>query len=349
MGGGADVILHSHHYNSRIQSTIEGASGVDGKSILRSAAEAVFADLAVTDGAAAAARYSDLGYGVLAPESDGCVEATSSSFVEGWNAGFPARTEPVCTLTEGFLAGAHRAVTGEAVAYREVTCRVTGAARCRFERVAGDPIAPLTKHPFEPRGAPPDENAITSAVAAMPIHGGGEGLIPMFGVYLARIPADFYNLACIRFVEEMRAKGLGRNAVRLLVADAETAAINTFRAITASPEWARLAMRESSDKLHCIVAMSNALGWGSWDVTSHHPGEALQLESRRGYEARGYRELRGLATEPRCFMLRGAAAGIMDLMYGTGTVAERLGTFTAVETECIARGDAHCTFEVRRG
>jgi predicted hydrocarbon binding protein len=312
----------------------------------------------------AAALYSHLGFGDLDLRgvAEGSVEAPSSHFVEGWNAGFAGRTEPVCTMTEGFLAGAHLAVTGETVSYRETACRMAGAERCRFERVLGarEPIPPVAKTPFEftPRPATAfakpkniDGDKIVSALVGMPIRGNGEGLIPAFGVYLANTPADFYNLVCIRFIEEMTAKGLGRNAQRLLVSDAETCAMNTFRGIMSSPEWDGLVapmLQDPPDKLYGIVAVSNALGWGNWYVTSHDPGEALRIESVNGYEALGFRELRGASADPQCFMLRGVAAGIMGLIYGSGSVAERFGTYGSTEADCICSGKGSCSFEVRR-
>lgn len=370
---GREVILHCHHYTSRIQNTIESASGIDGKQLIRTAAESVFAehvaaallpdDDVATKWRVAAGLYSHLGFGDvdLRGIGEGSVEAPSSHFAEGWNAGFARRTEPVCTMTEGFLAGAHHAVTGETVAYREIACRVAGAERCRFERVtsARTPIPPVAKTPFElvprpaafPKPKNIDGDRIVSALVGMPIHGNGEGLIPTFGVYLANMPADFYNLVSIRFIEEMSAKGLGRNAQRLLVSDAETCAMNTFRGIMSSPEWNGLVapmLVDTPDKLYGIVAVSNALGWGNWYVTSHDPGEALRIESVSGYEALGFRELRGPATDPQCFMLRGVAAGIMALIYGSGSVAERFGTYASTEADCICCGKESCSFEVRR-
>lgn len=369
---GREIVVHCHHYNSRIQSTIESARGIDGKELLRSAAESVFAEhvalaLAPDDDLpmkwqVAAALYRHLGLGKLdlTDLDTGHVEAPSSHFVEGWNAGFGGRTAPVCTVTEGFLAGAHAAITGEAAAYRETACRVAGAERCRFERRpdARAPIPPVAKTPFElvPQAAPPraktiDTDRIIRALVDMPIAGNAEGLIPALGVYLASVPADFYNLVGIRFLEEMTAKGLGRNAQRLVVSDAETCALNTFRGITGSAEWHGLVapmLNDTPDKVHAIVAIANALGWGHWSVAGHSPGETLRLESSTGYEATGYRAMRGTATDPRCFVLRGAAAGIMALVYGAGTVSERLGTFLATESACIACGHDGCSCEVRR-
>lgn len=371
---GAEVILHCHHYNSRLQNTVESASGIDGKHIIRSSAEEVFAehvtlafrtgDDVATKWAVAAGLYAHLGFGSLdvAQVASGRVEAPASHFVEGWNAGFAGRTQPVCTMTEGYLAGAHKAVTGETVAYRETACMMSGAARCVFERVddARAPIAPVARQPvaFTPKAASAfpwpkhiDGDKIVAALVAMPIHGDAEGLIPAFGVYLANTPADFYNLVCIRFVEQMSAKGLGNNAQRLLVSDAETCAMNTFRGIMSSPEWDGLIapmITDVPDKLYGIVAVSNALGWGNWYVTSHDPGEALRIESVNGYEALGFRELRGETSDAKCYMLRGVAAGIMGLIYGTGTVAERFGMYESTESDCICRGHASCSFEVTR-
>ncbi|MBA2543909.1 MAG: hypothetical protein H0V17_29975 [Deltaproteobacteria bacterium] len=371
---GREVILHCHHYNSRIQHTVESAAGIDGKQIIRGCAEAVFAehvanafltwDDVETKWKVAAGLYAHLGFGDLDMRKvgEGRVEAPASHFVEGWNAGFAGRTDPVCTMTEGYLAGAHLAVTGETVSYRETACTMGGAERCVFEAVRGvrDPIGRVERNAvaFTPKAASAfpkprniDGEKIVSALVDMPIHGNNEGLIPAFGVYLANTPADFYNLVCIRFVEEMTAKGLGRNAQRLLVSDAETCAMNTFRGIMSSPEWDGLVgpmIKDTPDKLYGIVAVSNALGWGNWYVTSHDQQEALRIESVTGYEALGFRELRGAATDPQCFMLRGVAAGIMALVYGTGTVADRFGSYASKEADCICSGKASCSFEVLR-
>jgi hypothetical protein len=370
---GREVILHCHHYNSRIQHTVESASGVDGKHIIRSSAASVFSehvalallegDDAATKWAVAAGLYAHLGFGDLdvRDAGNGRVEARSSHFVEGWNAGFAGRKEPVCTMTEGYLEGAYRAVTGSTVGFRETACMMSGAPRCVFERQdATSEIEAIRRAPFAftpkaadafPKPKNIDGHAIVTALVGMPIHGGDDGLIPAFGVYLANTPADFYNLVCIRFVEEMAAKGLGKNAQRLLVSDAETCAMNTFRGIMASPEWDGLVgpmIKDTPDNLYGIVAVSNALGWGNWYVTSHDPGEALRIESINGYEALGFRELRTSTSSQQCFMLRGVAAGIMGLVYGSGTVAERFGSYVSTEEDCICCDQGTCSFEVQR-
>lgn len=382
---GQEVILHCHHYNSRLQNTIEGAAHIDGKKIIARAAEAVFGaqiehafrptDDEATRWRISQSLYAHLGYGWFDVDkvSEGTVIASSSHFVEGWNAGFPGRGNPVCTFTEGYLQAAIGAVTGKAVWVQEKECIVAGAQRCRFaiDDARDEPLARNEKSPasgtgggprFTPRPIPElpasniDSGAILDALVGMPIHGNTEGLIPAFGVYLASTPADFYNRISLEFVAAMSKIGLGKNARKLLVYDAETCAMNTFRGIMSSPEWDGLVapmIREYDDNLFGIVAVSNALGWGNWHVTAHRSGTAARIESFNGYEAIGHLEYRGQAKEPSCLMLTGVAAGIMELVYSKGTVQDRFGTFVSSEHDCIAcgpnkAGGASCVFSVEK-
>ncbi len=371
---GKEVIIHCHHYNSRIQNTVESATEIDGRAIVTSAAEAVFGDhvrnaLRADDPPdrrlrVAEALYSHLGYGMLdlGRLDTGEIVATASHFVEGWNAGFPERKTPCCSVTQGYLQGAIHAATGDLVYVRETECMVSGASQCRFE-VDRDRKEPITKHekraidfqPHEPEGTihsgSIDEGKIIAALVEMPIYGNESGLIPAFDVYLANTPADFYNELCIRFVEAMAEQGHFSTARRLLVSDAETCAMNTFRGIMNSAEWEALVapmIEEKQDNLFGIIAISNGLGWGNWHVHEHTPEKSLTMESLNGYEALGFLGMRGKARDPQCFMLTGVAAGMMELIYGTGSVAERFGTYISREKQCIGVGESSCQFEVER-
>ncbi|MBI3182265.1 MAG: hypothetical protein HYZ28_08995 [Myxococcales bacterium] len=369
---GTDVIIHCHHYNSRIQRTIEGAAGIDGKKIFVRAAESVFSGMirqAIRPGDStaekweiAAALYSHLGYGKLdlSSLSTGLALGTQSHFVEGWNAGFPERKTPVCSLTSGYLQAAHLVVTGDPVSVREEECMVGGAKVCRFavNRSRTEPAATYQRRPVPgPTGKPStpapsniDQKKITEALVAMPIHGNNDGLLPAFNVYLANTPIDFYNLACFSFIEEMDRLKIGAAAKSQLMADSEYCGINTFQGIISSPEWAGLVgpmiKDQQRDTMHGIVAVSNALGWGNWQIVEHTPAQSLRLESRNGYEATGFLELRGKSQVPSCLMLTGAAAGIMELVYGEGSERERFGQFASRETTCRSCGGEACGFEV---
>jgi hypothetical protein len=371
---GHDVIIHCHHYNARLQRTLEGARGIDGKGLIAGAAEAVFADQLArasrpeddeaTRFALAERLYARLGFGRidLGRIAAGVATASSSHFVEGWLAGLGQSERNVCTFTEGYLQAAVFAATGEAVTARETECMARGAACCSFviERGARAPVAPNRKQPPiavpTERGGPfvrsanVDEQAIIDAVVGIPMVGDAAGLIPAFSVYLANMPADFYNQICIGFVEAMRGLGREKAAMRLLISDAEHCGMNTFRGIMHSPEWDGLIapmVRDRADALLAIIAISNALGWGDWHVTAHTP-TSLTLESRYGYEAVGFREYRGVASTPQCAMLTGVAAGVMELVYGEGTVEDRYGTFASREDRCVACDEPACNFAVER-
>ncbi|MBA3550345.1 MAG: hypothetical protein H0T76_28050 [Nannocystis sp.] len=376
---GHDVIIHCHHYNARLQRTLEGARGIDGKGLIASTAESVFADHLARAGrpeddeatrlALAELLYARLGFGRidLGRLAEGVVTASSSHFVEGWLAGLGQSERNVCTFTEGYLQAAVFAVLGAAVTVRETECMARGAACCSFvvergERGSSPRIAPAPNRkqagvpvpaerggPFV-RSANVDEQAIIDAVVGIPMVGDAAGLIPAFSVYLANMPADFYNQVCIGFVEAMRGLGREKAAMRLLVSDAEHCGMNTFRGIMHSPEWDGLIapmVRDRADALIAIIAISNALGWGDWHITAHTP-TSLALESRYGYEAVGFREYRGEASTPQCAMLTGVAAGVMELVYGEGTVEDRYGTFASHEESCVSCGAPACIFTVER-
>ena len=371
---GHDVIIHCHHYNARLQRTLEGARGIDGKGLIVGAAESVFADQLAratlpeddeaTRFALAELLYAHLGFGRidLSRVADGTVEASASHFVEGWLAGLGQSERNVCTFTEGYLQAAVFAATGRRVTARETECMARGSTCCRFvvEPSDGGPVPANDKQPPiavpTERGGPfvrsvnVDEQAIIDAVVGLPMIGDASGLIPAFSVYLANTPADFYNRICIGFVEAMRALGREKAALRLLTSDGEHCGMNTFRGIMHSPEWDGLIapmVRDRADALLALIAISNALGWGDWHVTAHTP-TSLMLESRYGYEAVGYREYRGEASAPQCAMLTGVAAGLMELVYGEGTVEDRYGTFAPREETCVACGAPACTFAVER-
>lgn len=375
MISGKEMIIHCHHYNSRLQQTIEDSKSIDGRHLIVSAAEAVFSEMCANSflpgdsleqkWEAAAALYAHLGFGSLdvSHVEQGIVHASSSHFVEGWIAGLGSREEPVCNFTAGYLQGAYHAITGNNVYVTEKECLLHGVEQCLFEiDISRSEPHCANRKPFQPPStlfaakdikviSSPnvDQAKIIDALVEMPIYGDRDGLIPAFGVYLANMPAEFYNLVCIQYVEEMQKVNLHAMAKKLLIADAETCGMNTFRGIMNSAEWDGLIapmIKDKQDNLYGILAVSNALGWGNWQVVAHEPSHSLTLATANGYEAMGYRAYRPKAESPQCFMLTGVAAGIMALVYGKEIFQERFGTFKSTEDFCICQDDANCSFSV---
>ena len=369
--GKKEVVIHCHHYNARLQSIIEGTKQINGKGIILSAAEEIFSDYihnffepedTLADKWQIAAQlYAHLGYGCLdfSQISQGIITSSSSHFVEGWKAGFIESNCPVCTFTEGYLQGVIHGITGESVYVREKACMNMGADTCQFiidkSRTHSVTYPPQRNLNFKPKPTSQfaesniDEEKIINTLVKMPFYGNNQGLIPAFNVYLANTPADFYNLICIRFMENMKKQGLFNTAKNLLLFAGEVCAVNTLRGIIISAEWYELIapmVQEESDNLYGLIAVTNALGWGNWHVINYEPGERLQMEALNGYEALGYLKYKGEAKESQCFALTGVAAGIMALLHGEGTVEERVGTYASEESQCICCQETSCKFQV---
>lgn len=372
---GMEMILHCHHYNARMQGTIESATLINGKEIIRSSAETVFAsyfnDLFREEDTTAfkwrlvERLYAHLGYGLIdcSHAEEGFFTSEVSHFVEGWITGFEKRTSNACTFTEGYLQGAYFAIKGSAVDVFEVHCMVQNSPSCRFE-VSFSRSLPVFASKRNVEAAVPeagrfnyltspniDQEKIIDAMSEMPLVGNTSGLIPLFNVYLANIPADYYNLISIRFMEEMEKVQMGEAARRLLTCCSEICSLHTFRGVMNSMEWEGLVqpmIRQTSDKLFALVTISNGLGWGNWHVRKFIENEHLEMESRNGYEASGYQALRQPAPDPRCFMLTGVSAGLMELLYSEGALDDKFGTFVSHEKECMCCNHTSCRFEATR-
>ena len=369
--GTKEVVIHCHHYNARLQNIIEGTHQIEGKKIILEAAEEIFSDYIrdfmredddlVTKWQVAAQLYAHLGYGVLdfSQIEEDLVLAASSHYVEGWKSGFHNENRPVCTFTEGYLQGVIHGITGETVTVTEVACTNTGAENCKFT-IVRNRTTPIRFSPKKSLDSTTfkiadyhnksniDEQKIINAVVKMPFVGNKMGLIPAFQVYLANTPADFYNLICIRFLEAMQQKNLYSTARELLIFAGEVCALNTLRGTLISPEWYELIapmVKEASDCVYGLIAVTNALGWGKCHILEYKPEETLKLEAPNGYEAMGYLEYCGTSDRPQCLMLMGLAAGLMELIHGEGTVEERVGLYASEETSCICCQDSACVFE----
>ncbi|MBC77740.1 MAG: hypothetical protein CME64_17170 [Halobacteriovoraceae bacterium] len=371
--GGMNMVLHCHHYNARLQRTLEQNKKVDGKKIIRETAATIYwelfsnileakeqSDTIIED------LYRFLGFGILdlSRLKEGKITSPFSHYVEGWNCGAIKTEGTVCRVTEGFLEGAIKAVFNKDVSVEELCCanqanssvcefKVTplDMPKNKFEKRTKNDVNFITNQKHNEATSNIDKGKVINAVIRMPLEGNNEGLIPSFNVYLAHTPQEFYNLLTIRFIKEMEKVGFGDLAKEMLVEDAEHCALNTFGGILESEEWEGLVrpmVKVQSDKLFGLVAVANGLGWGRCHIAEHHPYEALKLCSTNGYEAYGYIEAQGHHESPQCFMLRGISAGLMALVYEKGDFEERAGKFTSEETCCLVSKDPVCEFSIKR-
>ena len=197
-----------------------------------------------------------------------------------------------------------------------------------------------------------DEDAVIAAVSQAPLFGNEHGLIPAFGVELARQYADYYNLISYRFEQNLSAAlekrpslndllvydypALfhyqrytdleGMNLTRCLLTEAgHICGFNTMGGIMSSDTWDELLMpmiQNREDWLHGIIAVINALGWGIWRVVELIPNEKLVLRVWRPYESLGYLRWFGQADRPVDYLVAGVAASLMNLLY-VGDITQR--------------------------
>jgi hypothetical protein len=389
--GGEPMVLHCHHYNVFLQRSIQDAEYIDSTPILiGAAAEVAFAQLTdllartadiAARKATVEALYRACGLGLIdlgaLTERGGDVRTRSTHYSIGWKERFGRSRTPVDFFSTGFLAGALAAIYGLPLAdvqARQTACLSTGAAEDVFVLSRG----PANFTMFEPRQSPVlipvgndiepatgvDRQAVTRAVAAMPLPVSAEGLIPAFGVYLTRLHGDYYNRISFAFEREMTAAA-GRQGVEvaadLFIEAGHVCGFFTMGGIMTSPEWDALVLpmlRTREDWVHGIVACFNACGYGVCKVVELSPNRLI-VRLYNDYESVGYRRMYGTADHGVTYLHTGGFAGIMNLVYlgdihtkPALTLAfydrlfKRGRAFQGRMTACQAMGDPHTEIRV---
>ncbi|MGB3210058.1 MAG: hypothetical protein WBB19_05060 [Desulforhopalus sp.] len=174
-----------------------------------------------------------------------------------------------------------------------------------------------------------------------------KGIIPLFGVYLSMISVQYYNR--ISFGFEKKAENR-KYAEKLLVEAGQECGYTTFYGIRNSWEWDEVVkpmIETVEDQIHCFISIAIAFGWGDLMVQEVVPEKKLVICANDSYEAKGYIDAYGKADAGKCYMLRGVTAALMDLVYGDG-YPDDIFQYTAVETQCRAKGDPCCEFIARK-
>lgn len=373
-----EVVIHCHHYNCQLQSCIESSQFIDGPRLLKDSANDIFGkefthylqqnalDTDEEKWELALKIYQIHGFGTFnyTQVADKKITSQSSHFAEGWKAKFGASHQPRCSLACGFLEIVYETITGEKVQINETKCMAMGDAECVFE-ITDQPrtdlvtqertldFTPFLQDPDIIKSENVDEKTIIEAIASIPVYGDEQGLIPMFGIYATNVPADYYNKISYSYELQMAKEGKDaeESARSLLVFGGEVCGLHTFHGIMASQEWESLVapmIQCREDNIFALIAITNAFGWGNWHVVDLQPAKKMVLRSYNGYEALGYRKMFGTSDVPRCYMLTGVSAGLMELIYSSGTLEDKFGKYQSCESKCITKGDPYCEFVVEK-
>ncbi|MEM6449588.1 MAG: hypothetical protein AAF703_04650 [Cyanobacteria bacterium P01_D01_bin.105] len=211
-----------------------------------------------------------------------------------------------------------------------------------------------------------DEKAVVSACNQLPLIGNEDGLIPAFGLYLSRHYADFYNLSSFEAVRQIEAQhpAILHQAEQGLVEAGMLCAFYTFGGIMLSQEWEAVVMpmvETVDDWVAGIVAVVNSFGWGKWVIEGFVPGERLEISIANSYESTGWLSRYENSSRPRCYLVKGGCAGIMNLLY-QGDIRQRPNltpeyfekcfhspdSFRCEELTCRTMGDDVCRFVTTR-
>lgn len=387
-----DGVIHCYHYNCFLQRTIQDPEYLDTVPMLKTAAAHValshmrmlMAAAPPADKGAALQMASELcrhrGFGILdlsgVTAAGGRVVSTMSHYGFGWLKKFGKNREPVCHFLAGYLRGVLTATFNKEYTVSETLCLAKGDGRCVFEVYEGSADSLLDVHDNGPKiidvVSPPaslagnlDIESITKAVIGLGLAGNEDGMIDAFDVYLTRHYSDYYNRISFGFEKLLEEVSSVEGLAQPLLSEAgHVCGFNTFGGIMKSPEWYALVVpgaKNRMDWVHGMVAVINALGWGTWRIVELQDNKRLVVRIYNSYEAKGYREQFGLAKGPKCYMAQGTSASIMNLIY-LGNIEEKPDltelfyerlfsgedSFYSIETKCLAKGDEYCEFVVER-
>ncbi len=287
--------------------------------------------------------------------------------------------EPQNLFDAGYAAGAAAAAYGlpaGSFGAEILACHSVGDPEGRVALSRRDPPADFFLSHGEGVGneiAPPPPNADTNvdelgileALSGLDFSGNEEGLIHRFGVMLTLQFGSYLNRVVYEFVHRMVDRaGMIEPAEALLVEAGHRCGFHTLGGVMTSPEWdavVRPQCRNEDDWIHGIVAVINALGYGTWRV-EELTEDRLVVRAYDGYESRGYKALFGRASRPTDYLVQGGAAGLFNLIR-VGKIADRpilddafyetvLNAPESARTElatCESMGDDYTSLVVTRG
>ena len=333
--GNLNRVFHCHHYNSYLQMTVlmtDGMGGYQAKRLLQDAITPLVKRLKSIgcDQQKLVEEFSYRGFGRLIQQETKQWLTPNSHY--GQSAYINGKPNHNCFFTAGYLQG----ITGAKCT--EVTCQHLEAEADQFRILATYDVPDLLKNEATINAVPDcyqfegcdafdttiDESSIIEAVSGLPLVGRyGEnetGLIDGFGVSLTQHFADYYNIISYETYHAMLAAGLPREAAaEVFIQAGHVCAFHTFGGIMESPEWYAVVApmcKTREDWIHGMVAVINALGWGTWRIESIKPEQQLVLRIYNSYEGVGYQRLYHQTDEREIsFLAMGGAQGLAHLLW----------------------------------
>lgn len=369
--GGEAMIFHCHHYLTNLQRTILDADYIDSsRFLIGSAADAVYHQLSnLCEGLSieeskimAQDIYKTFGYGLInldCMDENGCTLKTRKSFYsKTWYAKFGKSKKPVDYYTTGFLAGAYAVIYNKEL--KDICAVQTTCMACEDEINTHEIRVGERNFDIYPKKQPTQfkdvvklkidweyEDVITNAFlgAHATMVGNEEGLIPAFGVYIARNQSDYVNRLQFEFVREMT-KVAGDYGVtlagELLMEAGHACGFFTYGGIMTSNEWnmaVKPYLNTKEDWIKALASLVNTMGWGYHTAVELSQQKAI-FRNYNDFEDLSHVRMYGTSSYPVNWANSGGFTGLMQLVYNTDLVnGERIETeegFRAMRRSTVA-------------
>ena len=333
--GGLNRVYHCNHYNAHLQMSVLMSAGLPGHDPSRLLVEAA----APLVGMLKQQGYSDAelihefsfcGFGKLKQISADTWETPVSHY--GGSTYVHGKPQPVGYFNAGYVQGLTGLVT------TQTTARTVGDPSDLYQ-VSDEPalLDSYLIYPHELTEAPPrfeldvapchsgvDEDSIIAAVRSLPLYGriGAQqtGLIDAFGVVLTNHFADYYNRISYQTYFAMQQAGIPEEDIKeIFIQSGHVCAFNTFGGIMSSPEWHAVVepmCQTREDWLHGMIAVINALGWGTYRIEKIDSGQEFVVRIYNAYEGVGYRRLYPPTNDRNIsYLAMGALLGLVHLLW----------------------------------
>jgi hypothetical protein len=348
--GGEAMIFHCNHYLCYLQRSILDADYIDSRPFLiGAAADSAFIQLSnLSQGMnstqikqLAEEIYKASGYGLIdltnISQEGGEVITKSSFYSKSWLAKFGKEKLPVDYFTSGYIAAAYAAAYNiplNQVVAAQTECMATGDIHNihTVSKGKGNFTVYPPKKPTQFKNVPileiPWEHSSKVTDAFIGAHymfvGNDDGLIPAFGVYVARNYSDYVNRLQIEFISEMK-KVAGDYGVKLgtelMLEAGHACGFFTYGGIMSSEEWKTAVkpyLKTKEDWIYGLLSLINTMGWGYHTTTKVSP-ECSVFRNYDDFEDMSYlRMYDSKAETPISWANSGGFTGLCHLIYKTG-------------------------------
>ena len=352
--GGTPACYHCHHFNLFLDQTVSDALGFDRswdvrvraardafRPLLANAFSAAEIHSAVEQFSLAKEIFSAMGHGLLDISDDGKAAVAVGKYLHYgycWREKYGRQVNckrPMDAVAAGFAAAAVELARGveegrlfgeesDCMAMRHPVCNIEVAPATPSGQRAAIVRADVVRDDLEPMGGAFEGHIVTIAERLRDftagVFGNDEGLVPVFGVYVAMHLAGYYSAITYDTMQLLRRDipAAAPVAEELFRESGHVCVFNTFGGVLLSPEWEGMVKRPENDVAEIVsgcVAIARGLGFGHWILHEIEPDRRFVLRATTTYESSFFLARYGVSEQSYEYFLQGAALAIVRLAH----------------------------------